>query len=234
MSKNKSKKLDKAIVIALIGLAGTVLAALIASPVFEKFFSSTPVPETTGEQEAVSDRIFWEDFENGHFSGLSITTQEWQVMDYEGGSILEVSGTDTGNTTVSFGTNDFSDGSIQFRLLFKNFGGFILTFRSNADVETYTLYLAPRSSEIKLGYGGAANGWNLEAFEDGIRSFDFTENVWYEVKLEANGDQFTLWVDNKKLLTARDERLRQGKTEFAVQYEGTVLLDDIAIYQLNP
>ncbi len=234
MSKNKSKKMDKAIVIALIGLAGTVLAALIASPVFEKFFSATPAPETAGEQEAVSDRVFWEDFENGHFSGLSISTQEWQVMDYEGGSVLEVSGTYTGNTTVSFGANDFSDGSIRFRLLFKNFGGFILTFRSNMDVETYTLYLAPRSNEIQLGYGSAANDWNLAAFGDGIRSFEFTESVWYEVKLEAKGGQFTLWIDNKKLLAARDERLQQGGTEFAVQYEGTVLLDDIAVYQPNP
>lgn len=232
MSKNKPKKMDKAIVVALIGLAGTVLAALIASPIIGRLFPDAPASEVAGEQGADSDRVFWEDFEKGHPSGLSISTEEWQVMEYEGGYVLEVSGIDSGNTSISFGPNDFSDGAIEFRLLFVNFDGFIMNFRS--DVETYTLYLAPTGGEIKLGYGSAANDWELEPFDDGIRTMDFSENTWYSVKLETQGSRFTLWVDEKKLLYVEDSRLKQGETGFAIQYDGTVLLDDVAVYQTSP
>lgn len=234
MSKNKPKKVDRAIIVALIGLAGTVLAALIASPWFGQLLPGTPQPDPSGEPGAVSDRVFWEDFEKGYASGLSFTSEEWQVMEYGSGFVLEVSGTSDGNTTVSFGPNDFSDGAIEFKLLFVNFDGFILSFRSDVDLETYTLYLAPTGGEIQLGYGSAANDWELELLEDGVRSFNFTENVWYNVKLEAADAKITLWIDDKKLLTSQDSRLKKGGMEFAIQYVGTVLLDDIAVYQSNP
>lgn len=234
MSKNKPKKMDRAIIVALIGLAGTTLAALIASPLFERLFPGTPQVEPAGEPGAVSDRVFWENFESGYASVLSFTSEEWQVMEYGGGSVLEVSGTSDGNTSVSFGPNDFSDGVIEFKLLFINFDGFLLIFRSNGNMETYTLYLSPISGEVKLGYGSAANNWELEPFEDGLRTMDFAENVWYAIKLETSGSQFTLWMDDKKILSVQDSMLKKGGMGFAVQYDGTVLLDDIAVYQSNP
>lgn len=234
MPKNKPKKMDKAIIVALIGLAGTVLAALLASPWFGTLLPGTLQPDPSGEPGVGSDRVFWENFDKGYASGLSFTSEEWQVTEYDNGFVLEVSGTRDGNTTVTFGSNDFSDGAIEFNLLFVNFDGFILSFRSTLDQETYTLYLAPDGGEIQLGYGSAANNWELEIFENGVRSFNFTENVWYTVKLEAVDTQITLWIDDKKLLTTQDSRLKKGGMEFAVQYEGTVLLDNIAVYQSNP
>ena len=231
MSKNKSKKMDKTIVVALIGLAGTVLASLIASPFINRLFQATPAPQGAEEPEAALNRVFWEDFEKGYQSGLSISTEEWQVMKYGDGSVLEVSGTDSGNTSISFGPNDFSDGTIAFRLLFVNFNGFVLNFRGGA--ETYTLYLAPTGGEITLGYGSAANDWELEPFDGGARAMDFSENAWYDIKLEADDSRFTLWVEDQKLLAVEDSRLKQGETEFAIQYDGTALLDDIAVYQAN-
>jgi hypothetical protein len=58
-TKDKNKRLDPMIVVALIGLAGTIIAALLASPLLERLFStqSSPVPTlveasnaTTGTQ----------------------------------------------------------------------------------------------------------------------------------------------------------------------------------------
>lgn len=230
MSGRKNKKLDTAIVVALIGLTGTIVTALLASPLLEKLLVGTAVPTEGVNSDSVL--VFSEDFEKGYASGLNFTSEEWQII-REGSSVLEASGTDNGNTAIAFGPNDFADGIIQFRLFFKNFDGFILSFRS-ADSETYTLYLAPSSEEIKLGYGSSANGWKLEPFENGLVSFHFAENVWYDVKLEVKGGQMILWMDDKKLLASKDSRLKQGGMEFAVQYDGTVLLDDIAVYQPAP
>ncbi len=232
MSNRKNKKLDTAIVVALIGLTGTIVTALLASPLLEKLLVGTAVP-TEGGSNSDSVLVFSEDFEKGHASGLSFTSEEWQVVQEEGSSVLEASGTRNGNTAITFGPNDFADGIIQFRLFFRNFDGFILSFRS-AGSETYTLYFAPSSEEIKFGYGNSANGWKLEPFENGLASFHFAENVWYDVKLEVKGAQMTLWVDDKKLLASSDSRLKQGGMEFAVQDTGTVLLDDIEVYQSTP
>lgn len=46
----KGKRLDPAIVVALIGLAGTIIAALLASPLLERFFpAGTPPAATTAQ-----------------------------------------------------------------------------------------------------------------------------------------------------------------------------------------
>ena len=47
---NKGRRLDTTIVVALIGLAGTIIAALLASPLLERLFPSQPSPVTTTAQ----------------------------------------------------------------------------------------------------------------------------------------------------------------------------------------
>ncbi|MEK6751927.1 MAG: hypothetical protein AABZ00_06655 [Chloroflexota bacterium] len=233
MPKTKRQKMDKAIVIALIGLAGTVIAALIASPVIERFFEKTPAPETADASSRTKELVFDNDFEDGEVTGFYISSDDWQVIKDGGKSVLEISGTGSGNTTASFGSNDFSNGIIEFQIKFKDFDGFILTFRSSGD-ETYTLYLAPNGGEVKLGYGSAANDWNLEPFQNGVSLLNFSEDVWYDVKLEVLNDQITLWMGGNKTLSSQDSRLRQGGLDFAVQYNGTVLLDNVKVYEFSP
>ncbi|MBI5824748.1 MAG: hypothetical protein HZB18_12025 [Chloroflexi bacterium] len=230
MPKTKRTKMDKAIVIALIGLAGTVIAALIASPVIGVWLAKTPAAETANTSSQTKELVFDNDFENGEVTGFYISNDNWQVIKDGGNSVLEISGTASGNTTASFGSNVFSDGVIEFRIKFKNFDGFILTFRSS-NGQTYTLYLAPADGEVKLGYGSAAKDWNLEPFQNGVSLLNFSEDVWYDVKLEALNDQMTLWVGGNKTLSSQDSRLRQGGLEFAVQYDGTVFLDNVKVYE---
>lgn len=235
MSKRKNKKLDTTIIVALIGLAGTILTAMFSSPILKGLVERTPMPEAANSSTNPGPTpVFSEDFEKGYASGLSYTSEEWQVMKEKGDYVLELRGAGNTNNTVSFGPNDFSNGSIEFQLFFRNFDGFILNFRSNMDVETYVLYLAPTYGEIKMGYGGTTTGWNLEPFETGLRSFNFLDGVWYKIKLEATDTQFVLWVDDKKLLSCQDSRLSVGGMEFSVQYDGSVLLDDIAVFQSSP
>jgi hypothetical protein len=52
MPKRSRKQLDTMIVVALIGLAGTVIAALLASPVLERWLAPEPTTETTAASPA--------------------------------------------------------------------------------------------------------------------------------------------------------------------------------------
>lgn len=47
MPKRSRKQLDTMIVVALIGLAGTIIAALLASPVLERWLAAEPTSEST-------------------------------------------------------------------------------------------------------------------------------------------------------------------------------------------
>jgi len=51
-NKDKNKRLDPTIVVALIGLAGTIIAALLASPLLERLFSAEPAPAAPSAQTA--------------------------------------------------------------------------------------------------------------------------------------------------------------------------------------
>jgi hypothetical protein len=65
-AKDKNKRLDPVIIVALIGLVGTIIAALLASPLLDRWLSSTPAngnlsapslePVTNGTQ-ATGNRI---------------------------------------------------------------------------------------------------------------------------------------------------------------------------------
>ncbi|MBI3163337.1 MAG: hypothetical protein HYZ24_01535 [Chloroflexi bacterium] len=233
MPKPKNQRMDKAIVIALIGLAGTVITGLLSSPILKALIEKTPVPATATSVGGGETLVFENDFEDGESTGFSFSSEEWQVKKEKGNYALEVSGTGNNTTLVWFGPNDFSDGSIEFRILFKNFDGFLLNFRSTIDAETYTMYFAPESREVKLGYGSVAHGWELESFQSGLQSHDFSENTWYDVKLEAAGESITLWISGNKILSTFDSRLRKGSMEFAVQYDGTILLDDVKVWELG-
>jgi len=46
-SASKSRKMDTAIVVALIGVVGTIIAALLGSPLIEKWLAPAPVPTAT-------------------------------------------------------------------------------------------------------------------------------------------------------------------------------------------
>lgn len=51
---NTDKRLDPTIVVALIGLIGTIIAALLASPVLEKWLSKTPASQSSSSPSATS------------------------------------------------------------------------------------------------------------------------------------------------------------------------------------
>jgi hypothetical protein len=56
-SKNSSKRLEPAIIVALIGLAGTIIAALLASPLLERWLSSAPTQSSSTEAPAVTNAV---------------------------------------------------------------------------------------------------------------------------------------------------------------------------------
>ena len=80
MPKTKRQKMDQAIVIALIGLAGTIIAALLASPIIGVWLAKTPTAEAANTSSRTQELVFDNDFEDGEVTGFYISSDEWQVI----------------------------------------------------------------------------------------------------------------------------------------------------------
>ena len=232
MPAKKVRKVDTAIVVAVIGLAGTMFAALLASPLASRWFNPAPEPTTVIPTAGTATVVYSNDFTDERTSGFVFESAQWSIARDRGNEVLELraSGEDSG--IAFFGPTDFANGSISFRFSLKQFDSFRLNYRSELGVQTYALYFSPANEEIILGYSSAENAWELEPFTGtSTRPFQFDESVWYTVKLDVVGDQISVWVDGNKILTGGDTRLQTGSMEFVIQVEGVVWIDDVEVRQ---
>jgi len=272
MSQKRQKRIDTTVIIALIGLCGTLAAALLSSPLLLKWMDRTPVPTTTLPATATPETatptnfplptttrgpgptetpvpapvfsptapqptpgqallVFSEDFEDNTASGFGFSNGQW-VLSKDRGNVGLEGKADSAKAPASavFGPSDFSNGSVEFQVKFKNSGGFLLNFRDD-DTRTYALYLSPPDQQLTIGYSSAAANWQLEPLAGpSRRRFTFTEGVWYTVRVEVSGPQIAVWVDGNRLMSVSDDRLAQGYLEFAIQSPALVVVDNIKVW----
>jgi len=235
MPTKKTRKVDTAIIVAIIGVVGTIITALLASPIVPKIMNGNSTSTEVNPVNGKGALVFSNDFENGQISGFAFKYFEqgqWNLIKEKGNQVLELTNAPGESGIVDFGPNDFSDGVIEFRLNFRNFGGFVVNFRSEVGVQTYSLYFSPSTNEITLGYSNAENNWSLELFEgDSIRVFQFSEDVWYDLKLDVSGEDITVWVDDNKILTSKNSILTQGRMEFSILEEAKIWIDDLNVWE---
>jgi hypothetical protein len=113
---DKNRRLDPAIIVALIGLTGTIIAALLASPLLERWFAAGPTPVATLVQ-------------------ASNTTNSTQVPDNKRISLNQtVTGTLYG---AEAGTWIFSDGPARVTMILNvsPFGSALIIVRDPSGVD---------------------------------------------------------------------------------------------------
>jgi len=253
-TEKKSKgKINPTVLIAVIGLVGTLITAILSSPVLITLIQkeeATAIPPTvmTADIPAGASAeptesptpqtqtlIFENTFENGNTSGFAFQRGEWQLGKDKNRAILKGIGPERNDqiSAADFGNADFSDGIIEFQLKFKAFGGFILNYRASS-TQLYTLYLNPLKNEIIVGYNSEAANWELEPFAgNSARAFSYELDTWYLIHLEAVGGQVALWVDDNRMLSTADSRLTTGGLNFVLQNGAEVYLDDVRVWELK-
>lgn len=225
----KSKKVDNIIVVALIGLIGTIITALLTSPVLIRLMERAP--EAAVSPQSIAP-IFSQDFEGGNTSGFGFESGDWVVSKDNSNNILKGTGTEsfTPAAIAYFGPADFTNGVIEFRFKFVQAHGMILDFRLQ-DKGVYILYLHPEAQNIVLGINVDGNVTELGA--DAVQSFTFQEDIWYTVRLEVQGSQFTASVDGNQIMSTSDTRLDHGRLRFALEPNTIIYLDDVQVWSLD-
>lgn len=233
-NKSSSKGTNVAILVALIGLAGTVITALLSSPLLTRLLES-PTPETAvplGDTKLV----FSEDFEDGTASGFGFISDNWTVAKDRSNKVLAADSTSYSSdqfTVATFGPTDFSNGVIEFKLKYEKIGGFYTNFRLSEGAQ-YILYLNGKEDLMSLAYNSQAQDWTFTLFsDDSFQSFSAQTDVWTTVRIEAQGVQITIYLDGNKLLTGNDARLQRGRLQFSMDYGTKVMLDDIKVWSFD-
>lgn len=238
---SKKSKMSPAIVVALIGLVGTIVTALFASPVLIELIKRSDATETPAGEPSVpaadASLVFSEDFEDGNTSGFGFVSGTWEVaVDRAdpGNAVLQTSAlaTDDPTTKTFFGPSNFVNGIIEFRCKFLRLGDLYFDFRYE-DSGTYVLYFSAKKQYVALaGNMIVDSDWEYsELSPESIQPFNIEEDTWYSVRLEAQDQQFIVSVDGNRLIAASDARLDAGRLRFVLGSGAVVYLDDIQVWE---
>jgi hypothetical protein len=226
----RSKKVDTAIIVAVIGLIGTIMAALLNSPVLTKLVERTP--------NALQDEkpIFSQDFEGGSSSGFGFEIGDWKVIQDGSNHVLQGTATESSVPAARafFGPADFADGAIEFRFKFIRVGDLYFDFR-HQETGVYVLYFHTGMQNVVLAINALqGNDWQFtELGAESIQPFTYQENTWYSVRLEAQGSQFTVFLDGNRIMSASDTRLKNGRLRLVLAPDVVVFVDDVKIWSFD-
>jgi hypothetical protein len=232
---NTQKGIDTAIIVAIIGLVGTLTVGVLNSQVIIKLLersSATPASVDDGQL------VFSEDFEDAAASGFAFELGEWEVIKEKSNYVLKGVATEAVAPAAKayFGSNDFSSGVVEFRVKFLQPQGLYMDFRFDEAYGTYLFNLSPEYQSIILGTNTLENDeWQLAAISgNSTRSFTFQQDVWYKIKLDLRGKDFILNIDDNRVLTASDSRFKEGRLRFTLDAGAVVELDDIKVWSTIP
>lgn len=235
----KNKKTDTTVIVAIIGVVGTVIAAIFSSPVLIAMLErETPVAQPSAAATDINKvLIFSQDFENGTTSGFAFDEGDWEISKDKSNNVLEgiadISQPDIWPMGI-FGSNDFTNGIVEFRIKFNQFqndSGVSFHFRYT-DEDTYSVSLM--QNDVELGYRNAKDEWNLTPFsKETVRPFVLTTDAWYVIRVEARGDRISLYIDNNRIFNASDDRLQRGVLVFSLAPGYEVMIDDVKVWSLE-
>jgi hypothetical protein len=227
----RSKKVDTAIIVAVIGLVGTIIAALLSSPVLIKLMERTP--ETLQDEEP----IFSQDFEGGSSSGFGFEVGEWDVIQDGTNHVLQGIATESSvpGAKAFFGPADFADGAIEFRFKFIQVGDLYFDFRYQEETGVYVFYFHPNAQSVVLAINVLqGNDWQFtELGAESIQPFTYQENIWYAVRLEVRESQFAAFLDGNRIMSASDTRLKNGRLRLVLAPDVVVYVDDVKVWSFD-
>ncbi len=154
-------------------------------------------------------------FNGKDLSGWTIHgTEKWYV---ENGELVCESGPDKGYGYLT--TNKFYKNFV-LELDFKleangNSGVFIRSTVDGTRVSGWQVEVAPPGKHTGGIYESYGRGWLIKPTEEGEKALDPTG--WNHMKIEANGDKITSWLNGQQMVTLTDEKIGQGEGSIALQ-----------------
>jgi hypothetical protein len=154
------------------------------------------------------------------FNGKDLTgwkihgTEKWYV---ENGELVCESGPDKQYGYLSTDKNyDNFILDLDFKLEANgNSGVFIRSGIEGTKISGWQVEVAPPMHSTGGIYESYGRGWLIKPDEEGEKALKATD--WNRMRIKADGDVITSWLNGKQMVTLKDEKIGQGKGFIALQ-----------------
>jgi hypothetical protein len=154
------------------------------------------------------------------FNGKDLTgwkihgTEKWYV---ENGELVCESGPDKQYGYLSTDKNyDNFILDLDFKLEANgNSGVFIRSGIEGTKISGWQVEVAPPMHSTGGIYESYGRGWLIKPDEEGEKALKATN--WNRMRIKADGDVITSWLNGKQMVTLKDEKIGQGKGFIALQ-----------------
>jgi len=210
---------------------------IIQAVAYNKAGNSFPLAESVGISvmfdNQPGDILFDEDFEDGSADGIELLTENsWEIITDEDSN--QVFQSDNRNSSdypsFSFGQEDWQDYSIEYKIKLidstEENARVALQFRSNG-IRYYVLDVG--DAEAYLGYSLKDDDWK----ELVTQNPTIERNTWYEVRVDVQGDQIDVYLDNSKISSVTDSQITSGQIIIFAAPGSFVQVDDIRVFALG-
>jgi CubicO group peptidase (beta-lactamase class C family) len=169
--------------------------------------------------------MFSEDFEIEGQRAIRVDDRnnKWQVKkDNDGNSVYCNKATNRW-TEFNFGSADWSDYSISYRMKFSDGKG--------GTTETHIRKMVDRDYRARISsYGGVEIQLKNANIASGFVST--TTGEWLDIQLTASGDDIKYIVDGEVVASAIDDRVKKGSGFFSVSANSEVCIDNIVVNKM--
>lgn len=198
---------------------------LITKPSYEDPLSTLPDSNTT-RTSPNTKILFQENFDNGFGNEFKNKLGLWTVVSGAGdNNVLDINSMDTSieYPVIEFGESGWKNFILESRVR-------IVDYKTSNDAPlasirfrgNYKVAFTPFWNNIALVFDPP---W--ENIAD--RTIEIQKKRWYSVRIEANGSEINIFLDNKLVIPERDTRASSGVFGFATWPEAHVQFDDIVI-----
>lgn len=213
---------------------------LISSTASVANLTSTPI-EIPTESIKRGNVLFAENFESGTTNKFRDISGLWRIVKDETGNwVYEINNKGKQDwSSVMFGTNEWQDYIIEYRVRLVDFGPSPYTlmgavFRNssfdNMALAHYHVSFAPNDNGLWIQYSDdSRNDYRMLA----STIYRIKVGNWYEVRVEVVGPLIKVFIDNNEELEVSDSSLISGPLGLQVGPNLHVQYDDIVITEIS-
>jgi serine/threonine protein kinase len=187
--------------------------------------------ETSNSTTDQSSILFEEDFEDGKTQQITYISGNWQIIEDESGNnVFEMDNSNSsGYPGFILGAPEWSNYKIQFRMKIIGAGNgqTIIHFRRRNDNAYYAISIDARN--VNFNYTQDDDPWHLIT----SRENSLSKETWHWIRIEANGMEFQVFIDDTSLIYTDDTRFDSGNVHFFCGPNSHVQLDDIQVISLD-
>ena len=199
--------------------------------------SATAVPSPT--EILPGAVLFEEDFEDGRADNFVYIGDQWVVSTEDNGNKEFEINTNTEEAIkndegsgIGFGSENWRNYLAEYRVKMLNWkANTWLNFRSTMgdNQEYYNEWLSAEYDSLTLSINQNYGPWeNLKWLDLSVR-----DERWYRIKVEAQGSDLRVYLDDTLMIQAEDARVERGGFDLGVMSVTHALFDDIRVIALG-